>query len=471
MMFAQYTLAFLLLAVYYGSVSALRFAHSPVTVDTEAIIVGRPARLKCNYVKYRTESVRQIKWFAGYPGFKSKIFDFAVTTGKKETTPLSFIRVDEASATEEELTMTLTDFRDPNMTISCEVEVVRDNGYGKLRHSKKLGESPISAVNDQRHQLLIKADPDRGRYASPGETITFSCVSKGADPAPKLSFVIEGKNVSSDIDGAHVREVDVAEALNDGSHGSSGSSEQGVAIIGTLLEVSEDLFRNNYMTVECLAHYDSFLFAKKDMALERQGSSHSRSATVSDRYSSSSDNRRNDGYGDSETPRSMYPERSGRNGGTLFGDQDFSRSLMEAFTDPARHARMMEASQAEYLLMVADNLGSDSNGDTAYVNLQGDLPYEIENKLKEGYGRFNQVSEDRVRIKMSPVRVLNVLGDSGYRVIGASSAGRDGAYAWTLEKTKFAGNGVGSGDLESGSSGRPQSEFNHADRYGRGRGY
>ena len=38
MMFAQYTLAFLLLAVYYGSVSALRFAHSPVTVDTEESI-------------------------------------------------------------------------------------------------------------------------------------------------------------------------------------------------------------------------------------------------------------------------------------------------------------------------------------------------------------------------------------------------------------------------------------------------
>ena len=91
-----------------------------------------------------------------------------------------------------------------------------------------------------------------------------------------------------------------------------------------------------------------------------------------------------------ETPRSMYPERDGRMGS--FGDQDFAQSLMEAFTDPARHARMMHASQAEYLLMVADNLGSDSNGDTAYVNLFGELPYEIESKLKEDYyGRFNQV--------------------------------------------------------------------------------
>ena len=89
----------------------------------------------------------------------------------------------------------------------------------------------IRAVNDQRHQLLIKPDPDRGRYASPGETITFSCISKGADPAPKLSFVIEGKNVSSDIDGAQVREVDVTEAINGGSYGSSGNSEQGGSAI------------------------------------------------------------------------------------------------------------------------------------------------------------------------------------------------------------------------------------------------
>ena len=152
------------------------------------------------------------------------------------------------------------------------------------------------AVNDQRHQLLIKPDPDRGRFASPGETITFSCISKGADPAPKLSFVIEGKNMSAgDIAGANVREVDVAEALNGGSYGSSGSGEEGVAIIGTLLEVDEDLFRNNYMTVECLAHYDSFLFAKEDMSLERQSPSYSSqrgsSATVSD-----SNRRYEDGY-------------------------------------------------------------------------------------------------------------------------------------------------------------------------------
>ena len=51
------------------------------------------------------------------------------------------------------------------------------------------------------------------------------------------------------------------------------------------------------MTVECLAHYDSFLFAKKDMALEKARSSTLSANTVSDRYSTGSGNRRNDGWG------------------------------------------------------------------------------------------------------------------------------------------------------------------------------
>ena len=96
-----------------------------------------------------------------------------------------------------------------------------------------------------------------------------------------------------------------------------------------------------------------------------------------------------------------------------------------------------------------------------------------------------QVSgEDRVRIKMSPVRVLNLLGESGYRVIGASSAGgRDtGAYAWTMEKKSFAASAAASsngavGNGGQGGGGRRQDyqsryDFDEADRYGsRGRGY
>ena len=65
-----------------------------------------------------------------------------------------------------------------------------------------------------------------------------------------------------------------------------------------------------------------------------------------------------------------------------------------------------------------------------------------------------QVSgEDRVRIKMSPVRVLNLLGESGYRVIGASSAGNNGAYAWTMEKKSFAASADSNGAVGNGGQG------------------
>jgi hypothetical protein len=41
------------------------------------------------------------------------------------------------------------------MTFGCEVETLRDNGYGKLRHSKKLGESVVACVNNTGHTLRL----------------------------------------------------------------------------------------------------------------------------------------------------------------------------------------------------------------------------------------------------------------------------------------------------------------------------
>ena len=52
------------------------------------------------------------------------------------------------------------------------------------------------------------------------------------------------------------------------------------------------------------------------------------------------------------------------------------------------------------------------------------------------YGRVNQLSDGKTRIKMDAIKVLNLLGKIGYRVISASAVGSDG-YAWTLEKKNF----------------------------------
>ena len=53
--------------------NSLRFSTPAITVDSDAIIVNRPAKLTCNYVKFRTESVRGIGWYLSYEGFRSKV--------------------------------------------------------------------------------------------------------------------------------------------------------------------------------------------------------------------------------------------------------------------------------------------------------------------------------------------------------------------------------------------------------------
>ena len=47
-----------------------------------------------------------------------------------------------------------------------------------------------------------------------------------------------------------------------------------------------------------------------------------------------------------------------------------------------------------------------------------------------------QPVDDKVRVKTSPVNVLNALGKSGFRVSGASSAGSF-SFVWTMERAKM----------------------------------
>lgn len=109
MLLALALLAFL--AASPPSAAALKFGPTPVSVDTEVLIVGRPARLTCNFVKYRTETVREVDWFVAYSGFRAKVFHFSPTTGAREGSQYPFVRTDEAAATDSELTLTITDFR------------------------------------------------------------------------------------------------------------------------------------------------------------------------------------------------------------------------------------------------------------------------------------------------------------------------------------------------------------------------
>ena len=62
-------------------------------------------------------------------------------------------------------------------------------------------------------------------------------------------------------------------------------------------------------------------------------------------------------------------------------------------------------------------------------------PYKVKHSQESQLTSF-QLNDDNVRVKTSPVIVLNALGKSGYRVTGASSAGTL-SFVWTMERTRM----------------------------------
>ena len=75
-------------------------------------------------------------------------------------------------------------------------------------------------------------------------------------------------------------------------------------------------------------------------------------------------------------------------------------------------------------------------------------PYKVKHSQESQLTSF-QLNDDNVRVKTSPVIVLNALGKSGYRVTGASSAGTL-SFVWTMERTRMKERSAGDYDSNSG---------------------
>ena len=423
-----------LLILVIPAALALRFDMNPITVDSEVIVVGRPTKLTCNYAKFRTESVREITWFIGYGSIRTQMFKYSVTTNKKESSPLAFITTDEDSATDKDLTFTLTAFRSDNMTFGCEIASLRDDGYGKLRHNKKLAESYVRVINNQQHQLIITPEI---RTVTLGSPLVVKCESRGSNPSPKLTLKFGDRNVS-EIYGGRV-------------------AQNNQEIVARVDEATQDLFQGrDYVTVECLAHFDDYLFGRKEMSLQRSSQSDYYSAP---NYGSSttSDRRRQGWEQDAEyRQRTSSRRHSSSSDEPNFGRSGRGHDHGEGYQADVIHARLMDLVDparhvhpgipydffSGYILMVTDS--AVSSGSTSdHVTLLGELPYDVETSLSRNYGRVNQLGTGRLRVRMDAVKVMNLLGGLGYRVTAASPSGS--SYVWTLERKNFTSGGSGSG--------------------------
>jgi len=253
-------------------------------------------------------------------------------------------------------------------------------------------------------ELVLKPDPRRGYWAAPNDIHRLYCSSTGTDRTHKLSMFVMGWNAGSD------RKITANGNDNYWTTFDDGST---ALVTEADLEVTDDMFRNNHMTVECRLHRDSVLVAKEEMNLEK--------STAASRGNIRTDQQQ------TRRPRGRQDhERS-------FGGDGFREQMAERLIRERLMQQSAQQTQSTYLLVVADNVGTNSV--TTYVNIVGEIPSEVEAKLR-GYGGFRQLMDDNVSVKTSPVIVLNALGKSGYRVTGASSAGTL-SFVWTMEKTKM----------------------------------
>ena len=65
-----------IIACNNGVVNALRIGHNgqeAITSSSDILMVGVPARLTCNYIKFQSEKIREITWYAGYNGMSRKV--------------------------------------------------------------------------------------------------------------------------------------------------------------------------------------------------------------------------------------------------------------------------------------------------------------------------------------------------------------------------------------------------------------
>jgi len=177
-------------------VSSLKFAiHDAIKVNNpeNVVEVGKQTKFTCNYLKAgRRETVSVIRWFVTYENSNANygnVFEHRVSTGQKinNAAGLSHFTVFDDSATEKDIDIKLNEYKESPITITCEVEAEKDNGYGRVSTHKKavkvsfaVVEAPSTTnapqtsehnLHNDVHQLLTMIDPRR--HSRPGVPYDF----------------------------------------------------------------------------------------------------------------------------------------------------------------------------------------------------------------------------------------------------------------------------------------------------------
>merc|ERR1711970_706328 len=129
------------------------------------------------------------------PGVKTNFFEYQAD-GSKSSPSSSFVQVDEDSSEEQRVNMRILDDQEEEVSICCEVKVLRDSGYGSMKPLRKEkctdiqvlpGGSPLEVDIMSSHNIV-----------EVGDTIDLVCKAKEVQTIqPDFAILVNGEEAEA----------------------------------------------------------------------------------------------------------------------------------------------------------------------------------------------------------------------------------------------------------------------------------
>jgi len=346
-----------------------------VNLKSGVLHVGRTTELTCDYLKWKQEQLYSVTWSIKYPGVKTNIFEYQAD-GSKATPSSAFVEVDQDSSQEQVVNLRILDGEEEQVSICCEVKVLRDSGYGSMKPLRKEKCTEIKVLpGGEPLEVDIWSSHNK---AEVGDTMDLVCKAKETQsPEPEFAIRVNGEEVIGAMRNNRLEaRVSVNEEHFNPTRRSIGYRPQNTII-------------SNAILVECLGKFGQHIAANSSMTI-RRGSKPSTSST-------------------------SLPQVS---------HQGQPRNARHFWNDPVQHRDHQKGIPCHsYVIVESRFTGSVIRG-------------QVSGEVMEDIKLPTKIAEERLETSEDVVAILNILGYHGYKVVGVGNS-MDNRMVWTLERKYF----------------------------------
>jgi len=345
-----------------------------VNLKSGALHVGRTTELTCEYLKWKQEQLYSVTWSIKYPGVKTNFFEYQAD-GSKSTPSSSFVQVDEGNSEEQRVNMKILDAQEEEVSICCEVKVLRDSGYGSMKPLRKEKCTDIKVVAEG-NKLEVDIWSSHNQ-AEVGDTMDLVCKAKeDQNPEPEFAIHVNGEEVLGVKRNKRLEaRVSVNEDHFNPTRRSIGYRPQSSLISNTIL-------------VECLGKFGQHIAANSSMTIKRGSKS-----------------------------TANLPTRS--------SSGQVQRNSRTFWNDPVQHRDHPKGIPCHSYVIVESSF---NQGSVIRGQISGEVLEDITSPTK--------TAEDRLESSEDALTILNILGYHGFHVVGVGNS-MDNRMVWTLERKYF----------------------------------